>query len=154
MKKTLILVILFSFVISLTTCSDDSDDKKIIPSEKFVLPEGCKWSYIQQFDKVYRVDNADELKKLIVYDGEVEFDFEKKTLLVAYIGTGFFRKMDSKLYVKENKETVYQFDVIVEVGSGEKEDILIISIIALSVDKIDVSTSVDLNIVTKEFEKL
>lgn len=131
-----------------TACGDD-EDRTYIPTTDFALPEGCKWKYDLEKEKIFRINDIEELKSLIACDKEIDFDFDKKTLLLVHFGDSFTKEITHQLYSIDDEKNLY-FNITIHKWKGKDEaDIWIPYYVAVAVDKLDESIPIELIIETK-----
>lgn len=131
-----------------TACGDD-EDRTYIPTTDFALPEGCRWNRDLTQEKIIRINDIEELKALFVCDKEIDFDFDKKTLLLVHFGDSFTKEITHQLYSKDDDDKLY-LNITIHKWKGKDElAIWIPYYVVVAVDKLDESIPIELIIETK-----
>lgn len=144
MKKKVLLIVCFCCLITLINgCSDDDRDKVAI--QDFVLADGCQWS---EFDKkkLHRVDSQTELLNYVdCGDNEIpQIDFDKYTLLI----TRFDLPDPGYTITKKLTRTLndYLFEIKYKSSGTVQPAIVVLTHVAILIEKLDASSSVELSI--------
>lgn len=148
MKNIFKLLAIILIIGATIACSEDNSNVSIIPITEFVLPEDCSWKNDMQQEKLFRVDNLEDLKDLsfIDCDKELTVDFQTKTLLFVYIVTGPIKDISYRLLVTDKSTSSYDFEVTIHQKKGNVESIGVPHRIAVLVDKIEKSSSIRLRV--------
>ena len=142
MEKKVLLVVCFCCLIALINgCSDD--DSKKVAIQDFVLVDGCKWSEFER-DKLYRIDSQSELLNYVeCEDNEIpQIDFNKNTLLVIR----FYLPNPGYTITKKLTRSLngYLFEIKCKSSGTVQPALVTLTHVAILVDKLDASSSVEL----------
>lgn len=70
------------FCLNFAACEDEGTERS---ATHYYLPQGCDWKSNIEEDKLYRIDNLEELKAVVDYNNEnnlPKINFEQTTLLL------------------------------------------------------------------------
>lgn len=82
--KAIKILIFIIMAIGMISCSDDKDEGIVVSTINYNLPDNCKWKDNIELEKIYLINNLDEMKIIVNCDdlSSLNIDFEKSTLLV------------------------------------------------------------------------
>lgn len=124
------------FCLNFAACEDEGTERS---ATRFYLPEGCDWRSDIEEDKLYRIDNLEDLKAIVNYDSEnklPKINFEQKTvLLVATQIGGVNYNIDSSL--TPTGRLSYIYDIKIKNPEGVLDPTLSTYYIAIITEKLN-----------------
>lgn len=145
--KTLKILTLIIISMTMMSCSEDKDEDIVIPTTNYNLPDNCKWKDDIDLEKIYLLNNLDELRTIVNCDdlSTLNIDFDKSTLLVL-AGSENYANTIREVRLVEEKSKKYSLNIIFKTNLSPTISPWMIS---LNIPKLITSTDIE---VKKEYQ--